>query len=133
MFPQYPNLNGAPAGPREKTPEEVVASVVDSCVFKGTMAGVGGLVLGTLFGLMLTGMEDPHRHVLDPNAPQPKAREVMREMAKRSYSTGKNFAVIGAMFSVTECAYESMRGKNDHYNTMFAACTVGGTLGLRGA
>ena len=41
------------------------------------------------------------------------ARSVFNEMKSRAGSYGKNFAVVGAMFSATECAVESVSEANN--------------------
>jgi import inner membrane translocase subunit TIM22 len=39
---------------------------------------------------------------------QPSAREVLREMKGTMVSYGKNFAMVGAVFSAVECTIESV-------------------------
>lgn len=36
-----------------------------------------------------------------------------KDMGSRSYSTGKNFALVGSIFAGTECCIEGFRAKND--------------------
>ena len=50
---------------------------------------------------------------VNPNVPigdtkQPSAREVLREMKGTMVSYGKNFAIVGAVFSAVECTIESV-------------------------
>ena len=59
------------------------------------------------------------------------AKDIMKEMKTRAGSYAKNFAVVGAMFSSTECMIESYRGKTDLKNGVMAGCVSGGMLGLR--
>ena len=46
----------------------------------------------------------------DPKDPlrTPTAREVLKDMGQRGMSYAKNFAIVGAMFSCTECIIESV-------------------------
>ena len=49
-------------------------------------------------------------------------------MYQSSKSSGKNFAVVGAVFSGTECAIEGLRAKNDIWNGVAGGCITGGIL-----
>lgn len=46
----------------------------------------------------------------DPKDPlrTPTAKEVLKDMGQRGMSYAKNFAIVGAMFSCTECIIESV-------------------------
>jgi len=55
-------------------------------------------------------------------------RAGLRDMAKQSISSGRNFAKVGAIFSGTECAIEGLRAKNDLYNGVAGGCLTGGIL-----
>ncbi|KAF2746063.1 mitochondrial import inner membrane translocase, subunit Tim17/22 [Sporormia fimetaria CBS 119925] len=52
----------------------------------------------------------------------------LRDMYNSAKSSGKNFAVIGSMFSGTECAIEGLRAKNDIWNGVYGGCLTGGIL-----
>lgn len=58
-------------------------------------------------------------------------RRGLKDMGGRSYSSAKNFALVGAMFSGTECCIESLRAKNDMKNSVAAGCITGGALGAK--
>lgn len=55
----------------------------------------------------------------------------LRDMGSRSYSTAKNFGIVGALFSGTECCIEGLRAKNDLGNGVTAGCVTGGILGAK--
>lgn len=59
------------------------------------------------------------------------AKAIFKEMKTRAGSYAKNFAVVGAMFSASECMIESYRGKTELINGTMAGCISGGLLGLR--
>eukprot|EP00112_Aurelia_sp_Birch-Aquarium-sp1_P003327 Seg1372.4 transcript_id=Seg1372.4/GoldUCD/mRNA.D3Y31 product="Mitochondrial import inner membrane translocase subunit Tim22" protein_id=Seg1372.4/GoldUCD/D3Y31 len=104
----------------KKKEEVVVERVMENCAFKTVMACVLGYGLGAGFGVFTA--------VTSQNQ---TARSVFKEMKSRASSYGKNFAVVGAMFSATECVLESYRGKTDLKNGTMAGCITGGLLGLR--
>ncbi|KAF2269367.1 mitochondrial import inner membrane translocase, subunit Tim17/22 [Lojkania enalia] len=52
----------------------------------------------------------------------------LRDMYRSSLSSGRNFAVVGSVFSGTECAIEGLRAKNDIWNGVVGGCITGGVL-----
>lgn len=49
-------------------------------------------------------------------------------MYQSAKSSGRNFAVVGSVFSGTECAIEGLRAKNDIWNGVAGGCITGGIL-----
>ncbi|TSK82118.1 Mitochondrial import inner membrane translocase subunit Tim22 [Bagarius yarrelli] len=90
-----------------------------------------GFVLGGAFGVFTAGIDT--NVGFDPKDPlkTPTAREVLRDMGQRGMSYAKNFAIVGAMFSCTECIIESHRGKSDWKNAVYSGCITGGAIGFR--
>lgn len=56
----------------------------------------------------------------------------LKDMGRRSYSTAKNFAAVGALFSGIECGIEGLRAKNDLGNGVAAGCLTGAILARNG-
>ena len=52
-------------------------------------------------------------------------------MGSRSFSSAKNFGLIGAMFAGTECCIEGFRGRHGWENSVAAGCITGGILGAK--
>mmetsp|Transcript_12314 Transcript_12314/g.35782 ORF Transcript_12314/g.35782 Transcript_12314/m.35782 type:complete len:146 (-) Transcript_12314:12-449(-) len=50
----------------------------------------------------------------------------------RAPGLGGNFAVWGGTFSVFDCSFQYLRGKEDHWNAIASGFLTGGTLALRG-
>ncbi|CAG8749856.1 904_t:CDS:2, partial [Racocetra fulgida] len=75
---------------KEPVPKEVVymQMVQDSCIFKVVLSGVA--VDPSIY-------EQPMKQQLKATA---------KDMIQRSYSTAKNFAIVGAIFTGTECIIE---------------------------
>lgn len=67
-----------------------------------------GFVLGGAFGIFTAGIDT--NVGFDPKDPYrtPTAKEVLKDMGQRGISYAKNFAIVGAMFSFTECVVESV-------------------------
>ncbi|KAJ8871058.1 hypothetical protein PR048_027362 [Dryococelus australis] len=126
------------AGPvHVKTREEkMVEAAFESCTFKSAMSCVIGYGLGAVIGLFSASVGPT---VPLPNEKTQTAREVsasllsrvLREMKGTMLSYGKNFALIGAVFSAVECTIESYRGKSDWKNGTYAGAVTGGVIGLR--
>ena len=55
-------------------------------------------------------------------------RRGFKDMGSRSYSSAKNFALVGAVYSGTECCIEGLRAKSDLTNSVAAGCITGGIL-----
>lgn len=55
-----------------------------------------------------------------------------KDMGSRSYSTAKNFGLVGLMFAGIECGIEGYRAKNDLFNGTAAGCLTGGILARSG-
>ena len=66
-----------------------------------------GYVLGAGFGIFTAGL-DTSMPTSVTGQVDTSARAVFREMGQRASSYGKNFGVVGAMFSGTECVVESV-------------------------
>ena len=66
-----------------------------------------GYVLGAGFGVFTAGL-DTSMPTSVTGQVDSSARAVLREMGQRASSYGKNFGVVGAMFSGTECVVESV-------------------------
>ncbi|CAG8499176.1 3660_t:CDS:2, partial [Scutellospora calospora] len=119
---------------KESVPKELVymQMVQESCIFKVALSGVAGFALGGLFGMFMSSFEmtstDPAIYE-QPMKQQLKA--TAKDMAKRSFSMAKNFAVVGAIFSGTECVIEGYRAKNDIYNGTAAGCITGALLAAK--
>ncbi|XP_025025595.1 mitochondrial import inner membrane translocase subunit Tim22 isoform X1 [Python bivittatus] len=130
--PEFPPgaLGGFPA-PVQSPEQKMVERAMESCAFKAALACVGGFVLGGAFGVFTAGIDT--NVGFDPKDPYrtPTAREVLKDMGQRGMSYAKNFAIVGAMFSCTECLVESYRGKSDWKNSVTSGCITGGAIGFR--
>ncbi|XP_044142723.1 mitochondrial import inner membrane translocase subunit Tim22 [Bufo gargarizans] len=123
-------LGGIPT-PLKSEEQKTMERVMESCGFKAALACVGGFVLGGAFGVFTAGIDS--NVGFDPKDPYrtPTAKEVLKDMGQRGMSYAKNFAIVGAMFSCTECLVESYRGKSDWKNSVMSGCITGGAIGFR--
>ncbi|KAF3816561.1 hypothetical protein GH733_013909 [Mirounga leonina] len=125
------SLGGIPS-PTKSEEQKMIEKVMESCAFKAALACVGGFVLGGAFGVFTAGIDT--NVGFDPKDPYrtPTAKEVLKDMGQRGMSYAKNFAIVGAMFSCTECLVESHRGRSDGRNSVISGCITGGAIGFRG-
>lgn len=132
---QIKDLNPAMMGglpmPLKTDEQKMIERGMESCGFKALLACVGGFVLGGAFGVFTAGIDT--NVGFDPKDPlrTPTAREVLKDMGQRGMSYAKNFAIVGAMFSCTECVIESHRGVSDWRNVVYSGCVTGGAIGFR--
>ncbi|CAL1573840.1 unnamed protein product [Knipowitschia caucasica] len=126
-----PTVMGGFPVPHKSNEQKMIERGMESCAFKTVLACVGGFVLGGAFGVFTAGIDT--NVGFDPKDPMrtPTAREVLKDMGQRGMSYAKNFAVIGAMFSCTECIIESHRGVSDWKNAVYSGCVTGGAIGFR--
>ncbi|XP_063107155.1 mitochondrial import inner membrane translocase subunit Tim22 isoform X2 [Cavia porcellus] len=124
------SLGGIPS-PTKSEEQKMIEKAMESCAFKAALACVGGFVLGGAFGVFTAGIDT--NVGFDPKDPYrtPTAKEVLKDMGQRGMSYAKNFAIVGAMFSCTECLVESYRGKSDWKNSVISGCITGGAIGFR--
>lgn len=109
---------------------------MESCVGKTIMSGVMGAGLGGMFGLFMSSMRydtplTPQGAEIASLPIRQQLRQGLREMGRASYSSAKNFGMVGAIFSGTECCIEGFRAKNDLYNGVAAGCITGGALAAK--
>ncbi|RVE63501.1 hypothetical protein OJAV_G00137000 [Oryzias javanicus] len=126
-----PGVMGGLPVPAKSDEQKMIERGMESCAFKSVLACVGGFVLGGAFGVFTAGIDT--NVGFDPKDPlrTPTAREVLKDMGQRGMSYAKNFAIVGAMFSCTECIIESHRGKSDWKNAVYSGCVTGGVIGFR--
>ncbi|KAF9301198.1 Mitochondrial import inner membrane translocase subunit tim22 [Podila epicladia] len=127
-----------PTQPGQATPDQVALfnSVFrENCPFKFVFGGVTGFALGGVFGIVMSSFEFAGPQLtpaLQELSTKEQMRIMLKDMGSRSYSSAKNFAVVAAIFSSSECFIEGYRAKNDIYNGAAAGCFTGGVLAAKG-
>ncbi|KAL2863226.1 translocation channel protein TIM22 [Aspergillus lucknowensis] len=121
---------------QEQAMVKMMQNAMESCPLKTVISGTMGFGLGGVFGLFMASMSYDSTFT-----PQGKAvadlpwREAVRrgfkDMGSRSWSSAKNFGIVGALYSGTECCIEGLRAKNDLTNSVAAGCITGGILGAK--
>lgn len=121
------------------TPEEqqqymikTINKLSEGCAFKTVLSGGAGFGLGALFGLFMSSLQIETTDAKIYDLPfKEQMRVGFRDMGKKSFSTAKNFGVVGAIFAGSECCIEAYRAKNDLYNSASAGCFTGAVLGAK--
>ncbi|KAI9766396.1 MAG: Mitochondrial import inner membrane translocase subunit tim22 [Candelina submexicana] len=111
-------------------------AAMEACPTKSVMAGTMGFALGGAFGLFMSSMSydtplSAQGQQLTDLPVREQLRRGFKDMGSRSYSSAKNFALVGAIFSGVECGIEGFRAKNDLANGVAAGCITGGALGAK--
>uniref|UniRef100_A0A8D8QW19 Mitochondrial import inner membrane translocase subunit TIM22 n=1 Tax=Cacopsylla melanoneura TaxID=428564 RepID=A0A8D8QW19_9HEMI len=117
--------------PFKSNEEKIMESILESCAFKTVISTVGGFVLGGALGLFSSSFAPVTVPIPGQDLKTQTAREIFREMRMSMLSYGKNFAAVGAIFTVVECSIETYRGKSDWKNSTYAGGVTGGLIGLR--
>ncbi|KAJ3407310.1 Mitochondrial import inner membrane translocase subunit tim22 [Chytridiales sp. JEL 0842] len=81
---------------------------MESCPVKSVMALGAGFALGGLFGMFMTSADWQTSEEFQKMTTRQQVKATMKDMATKSYSSAKNFAVVGAVFAGTECIIESV-------------------------
>ncbi|KAL2821812.1 Tim17/Tim22/Tim23/Pmp24 family-domain-containing protein [Aspergillus cavernicola] len=115
---------------------KVMQSGMESCPAKTALSGVMGFGLGGVFGLFMASMSydstfTPQGKAIADLPWRDQVRRGFKDMGSRSWSSAKNFGVVGALYSGTECCIEGLRAKNDLTNSVAAGCITGGILGAQ--
>ena len=101
---------------------------------QGIISGVVGGGAGLVFGALLAPFQSNIAQMESENLPmREQFRRGMKEMGQQSRSWGKNFMVIGAVFSTSECFVEKTRGRHDRWNPIYGGCLTGAILARDGA
>jgi mitochondrial import inner membrane translocase subunit TIM22 len=131
-------------------------SAMESCPTKTVIAGGMGFALGGAFGLFMASVciwiyfqlysylalifeiQMSYDTPLTPQGQEitslpwrEQLRRGFKDMGSRSFSSAKNFGIVGALFSGTECCIEGLRAKNDLKNGIAAGCITGAILGAK--
>ena len=112
-------------------------SFMQSCPGKTIMSAVSGFGLGAFFGLFMASMayDAPIGTASVKGISELPFKQQMKlqftDMAKRSYSSAKNFGYIGMVYLGVECTVESLRAKHYIYNGVSAGCITGAGLAIK--
>ncbi|XP_059656280.1 mitochondrial import inner membrane translocase subunit TIM22-4-like [Cornus florida] len=116
---------------RLPTVEEIRGQDIwNNCAVRSVVSGAMGGGLGLFMGLFLGALDNPLMQAEMTGRQQ--FIYTAKQMGSRSWSSCKTFAVMGFIFSATECVVEKARAKHDITNTLVAGCVTGGALSARG-
>ncbi|KAJ5462013.1 Mitochondrial import inner membrane translocase subunit tim22 [Penicillium daleae] len=121
---------------QEQAMVKMMQAGMESCPVKTVISGTMGFALGGAFGLFMASMSydsplTPQGREIADLPWREQVRRGFKDMGKRSFSSAKNFGIVGALYSGTECCIEGLRAKNDLTNSVAAGCLTGGILGAK--
>lgn len=128
-------------GPNFSPPVQPVGSpLLESCVTKGVLSTVMGGGLGMMMGVFMASFEatsppvvaGPDGKVQTVKVPLRQAmKEMGSSMGTKAVAWGKNFAIVGGVYSTVECFIERERARHDLKNSMAAGCITGAALSYK--
>ncbi|KAK5462981.1 Mitochondrial import inner membrane translocase subunit tim22 [Exophiala xenobiotica] len=143
----FPGMYGGPgaggagsstAGMNEQEQKMVkmMSGAMESCLAKSIMAGAMGGVLGGAFGLFMSSMAydtplSPQGQQITSLPVREQLKRGLKDMGAKSWSSAKNFAMIGGIYSGVECTIEGFRAKSDLKNSALAGCITGAGLAYK--
>ncbi|KAK5193959.1 Mitochondrial import inner membrane translocase subunit tim22 [Exophiala xenobiotica] len=143
----FPGMYGGPgaggagsstAGMNEQEQKMVkmMSGAMESCLAKSIMAGAMGGVLGGAFGLFMSSMAydtplSPQGQQITSLPVREQLKRGLKDMGAKSWSSAKNFAMIGSIYSGVECTIEGFRAKSDLKNSALAGCITGAGLAYK--
>ncbi|KAI9042024.1 translocation channel protein TIM22 [Aspergillus affinis] len=121
---------------QEQMMVKMMYAAMESCPIKTVISGTMGFGLGGVFGLFMASMSydstfTPQGKAIADLPWRDQVRRGFKDMGSRSWSSAKNFGIVGALYSGTECCIEGLRAKNDLTNSVSAGCLTGGILGAK--
>ncbi|KAI9374628.1 Tim17/Tim22/Tim23/Pmp24 family-domain-containing protein [Aspergillus egyptiacus] len=119
---------------QEQAMVKVMQGAMESCPMKTVISGVMGFGLGGIFGVFMASMSydssfTPQGQAIANLSQREQIKRGFKDMGARGWSSAKNFGIVGALYSGTECCIEGLRAKNDITNSVAAGCITGGILG----
>ncbi|KAJ3134536.1 Mitochondrial import inner membrane translocase subunit tim22 [Physocladia obscura] len=127
-------FDAAASGTLDPMAAMAMSQLTESCPFKSVFALGAGFALGGVFGMFMSSMDMSSQAEFEKYgkmSTRDQIKHTFRDMGSRSYSSAKNFAVVGAVFAGTECVIETYRAKNDIYNGISAGCLTGAALAAK--
>ena len=124
--------NGSEFDAQQAIMQMQMQELFDACPTKTVVSGVAGFGIGIAWGVLMGSFDhNIHTEEFLQLSTKEQMRRTLKDMGTRSYSSAKNFGLIGAIFAGSECVVESFRAKHDIYNVMISGCFTGGVLGSR--
>lgn len=106
-----------------------INQVTESCVFKATLAGAAGSVMGLLMGTLFGGYSNAVDKAVEMEGSMGlKLKMGAKELGVSMRSYAKTLALFGFLYSGAECTVEKFRARHDIYNAVAAGCTSGALM-----
>ena len=95
---------------QESTPEQkAIQQVIESCPGKTVLSSVAGFAFGGLFGMFMSSIDwQSTTEEFQSKSTKEQIKITLKDMGQKSFSNAKNFMIVAALFSGTECIIESV-------------------------
>ena len=118
-----------------RSPEETLQQdIISSCPVKTLFSAGAGFALGGLLGMFMSSIDfQTATDEFQKLTTKEQMKLTLKDMGSRTWSSAKNFGMVAALFSSSECMIESYRAKHDIWNGVGAGCFAGAALAYKGS
>eukprot|EP00833_Pecoramyces_ruminatium_P001576 jgi/Orpsp1_1/1175608/evm.model.c7180000054499.1 len=101
-------MNSYGMTPNQNPHQKRFQKMLESCAFKTATSGIMGIGMGSVFGLVMSSIDWSVTEEELKMTTKEQIKHSAKQMGSRSLAMAKSFALIGAMFTGSECVVESV-------------------------
>ena len=89
--------------------QRLIQEAIESCPGKTVLSSVAGFAFGGLFGMFMSSIDwQTTTEEFQKKSTKEQVKITLKDMGQKSFSNAKNFMLVAAVFSGTECLIESV-------------------------
>jgi hypothetical protein len=89
--------------------QRLIQEAIESCPGKTVLSSAAGFAFGGLFGMFMSSIDwQSTTEEFQAKSTREQIKITLKDMGQKSFSNAKNFMLVAAVFSGTECIIESV-------------------------